>query len=854
MSEKAVQRLIAALVLVTSFTVYALTMAATTSLWDSGEFIATSYILGIPHSPGTPLYVLVGRVFCLLPLAISTARKVNLLSVTFGALGVLMAYLVMVMVVRFMFQKVETFAGRFARLVGPLVGALFLTFSDTHWTDSTEAEVYALSAFVMGLCTLLALKWLMNPSGRLDEDSRKKIMNESGRNEGKKLIETLEKENLGHSRNLVFLIIYLIAMGIGFHLGTILVYGGIFLMFLMVKEKSFTNFEISVFTFGLAVLVADMTLYKQSNVTIFGLLIFAALIIWCLATRGKFALIATALFVLGISVHLFMLIRSGLDPAIDEVDPETWKSLYAHLRREQYPPMSIFTRKASFIFQLQHFGTYFREQFRLFGDVYLGRLNLGQASVVIPSVVGLYGILTNYYREKKTWVLNVTSLLLNSLGLIIFLNFSADEVRERDYFYGGAFYYFAVFIGIGATSLMMLMLDEAKRVGGNLKRFVVPVGIFLVVCSILPAGYGWHKHDRSHNYIPRDYAYNMLAGLEPDAILITNGDNDTFPLWYIQYVEYFRTDVRVVNRMLLNTPWYMKQVRDLEPKVPFNLTDPQIDALTPVRDARDGSIIWTYQRAIQQIIQANAWRKPIYFAVTAPAEVWEPYADYLILEGMVRRLVPTKGSNMIDEFMLERNFSEIFIYRGLLDKNGELDTSIYRSPDTDRLFSNFALAASQLAVTKSREHDDAAALHWAEMSLKFLPDYEWARRYLGLYYMRNGQPDKAIEHYLHEIARSPERGEFRVGLAASFENAGLMDQALATLKEAAVMTPGNKDVFIQGFRIAGSMGLRDDAVGFIKSWLERHPGDREFASLYMDIDSVLLEEFGIAPPESSSGR
>ncbi len=281
-----------------------MTMAVTVSFWDSGEFISVSYILGIPHSPGTPLYVLVGRVLTMLPLPMSVAQKVNFLSVLTGSLGVLMAFLVSSSVLRFMYGEPKKLAGKLAHIAGPAAGSLFLVFSDTYWTDATEAEVYALSAFVMGLCTLLALKWLWAHTSRAVEGAGTAV--ESERTD---------------SRSLVLLIVYLLALGIGFHLGTILVYGGIFLMILMVGRKSFSNFELFVVTFGMAILVADMTLYLDTSITLVLLSIFGVLLLWTSLSKGRFALQASLLFILGLSVHLFMYIRSAHDPAIDMVDP-----------------------------------------------------------------------------------------------------------------------------------------------------------------------------------------------------------------------------------------------------------------------------------------------------------------------------------------------------------------------------------------------------------------------------------------------------------------------------------------------------------------------------------------------------
>ncbi|HEY5133191.1 MAG TPA: DUF2723 domain-containing protein, partial [Candidatus Krumholzibacteriaceae bacterium] len=295
MSEKSVNRLLALLIFLVPLVAYLRTMAATLSFWDSGEFISSCYILGIPHSPGTPLYVLVGRVFTLLPLPMTVAQKVNFLSVTFSALAVVMGYLVMVATVRFMYPALKGSLARFMMYAGPFAGALYLTFSDTYWRDSTEAEVYALSAFVMGLCTWLALEWYRNPAGRAG--ANRAVEGEGPAARGARENAGFGEERLerSHARGLVYLIIYLLALGIGFHLGTVLVYGGIFFLFLLVKEKAFGNAELIIYTFGFAVLLADMTLYHSSAATIAGLAIFAVLVAWSTVKKGRFALVATGL-------------------------------------------------------------------------------------------------------------------------------------------------------------------------------------------------------------------------------------------------------------------------------------------------------------------------------------------------------------------------------------------------------------------------------------------------------------------------------------------------------------------------------------------------------------------------------
>jgi hypothetical protein len=565
MSDTTINRILALVIFLVPLIVYSLTMAPTLVFWDSGEFVATAYILGIPHSPGTPLFTLVGRVFAMLPLPMEAAGRINFFSVVCGALAVLMCYLIAVTTLRFMFPTLKGGLGRFMTYAGPFTGALYLAFSYTHWLDSTETEVYGLNLFVMGLCTWLALLWYKNPSGH--------VQRPAADTKDRERFDEEERRGRGHSLGLVYLIIYLLALGISFHLGTVLVYGGIFMLFLLVKEKVFSNAELIIYTFGFAVLLGDMTLYKSSGVTIAGLVIFAGLVAWSTARKGRFALAAAGLLALGISVHLYMYIRSHLDPSIDMVDPETWKAMHYHLRREQYPPSNIFVRKAPLLWQFQHFGGYFREQFRMFGDIRLGIFNIGAAATAIPVALGLYGIAANFMRERKLWVLNFTNFLVNSLGLIIYLNFSANEVRERDYFYAGAFLFFAIFIGIGVTSLLVYAAEYFRGKKKDPASYVIPVGVLCVLLSILPVRHNWFTHDRSRYYVAQDYARNMLAGIEPDAIIFTGGDNDTYPLWYIQNVERYRTDVRVIVLTLLNTPWYVKQMRDREPKVPISFTD-----------------------------------------------------------------------------------------------------------------------------------------------------------------------------------------------------------------------------------------------------------------------------------------
>ena len=772
-----------------SLVLYLMTMERSAPFWDSGEFIASAYILGIPHSPGTPLYVLVGRVFTLLPLPLSIAGKVNFLSALTGALGVLFVYLLAVRVLDMMLGRSRTVLDTVVKVAGSLAGALFLAFSNTHWTNATEAEVYALSCFFMGFMTWLALKWEENPTS-------------------------------GKTVGFMYLLFYLLALSVGFHLGTVLALAGIFFLVLMTKEKTFTNFQFILSCVGVGLLLADATIYRSGTFTLAVLVVFILVLGWyTVSKKSNFALICTALFVLGVSVHLFLLIRSGQNPAIDEGDPANWRALYFALRREQYPPTNVLIRKASFIFQLKHFNGYFQEQFQMV-SAYIGQLNLGAA---IPLALGIWGMVDHYVKEKKTFVMLFVTFVVTSLGLIVFLNFSDSEVRERDYFYSPAFYYFAVFIGIGAASVLNEVKRFASGRGVTGAASVAIPSLLILALPFFTLSHHYFTHDRSKNYICQKYARNMLVGLDENALVFTNGDNDTFPLWYIQEVEHYRTDVRVVNLSLLNTPWYIEQLRNNEPKVTMTWTDAEIDQLQPV-PTENG---WLLVRdiAVQHILKNNSRTRPIYFAVTIPPETFAPYRDFLEMEGLAYRVVPRKGKNMVNVARLEENIWQKYDYGGILDKNWKRDDSLYRVSYITRLIQNYAAAFTQLGFEKGRRDDFGAAVKNLEVALEITPDLDPALLWLGWYRLEAGDTAGAVAYYKREIDKRPDEPDLLYRLAGVYERLGHLDSALIVVEELIRRDPTHREAVLSAVGIALRFGLKDRATGYLRDWLVRHPND-----------------------------
>jgi tetratricopeptide (TPR) repeat protein len=175
---------------------------------------------------------------------------------------------------------------------------------------------------------------------------------------------------------------------------------------------------------------------------------------------------------------------------------------------------------------------------------------------MLPLILGLIGFVFQYTRDKESaWIVGLM-FLMTGLAIVIYLNQYPIQPRERDYAYVGSFYAFAMWIGLGVAAIFDALKDKAPRVAS--------AGLASILCLAAPAimgAEGWDDHDRSDRYAARDIAVNYLETCAPNAILFTNGDNDTFPLWYAQEVEGVRTDIRVVNLSLFNTNWYIDQLR-----------------------------------------------------------------------------------------------------------------------------------------------------------------------------------------------------------------------------------------------------------------------------------------------------
>ena len=176
---------------------------------------------------------------------------------------------------------------------------------------------------------------------------------------------------------------------------------------------------------------------------------------------------------------------------------------------------------------------------------------------LLPFILGLIGMLYHFNSDNKNWWIITLLFIMTGIAIVFYLNQYPNQPRERDYAYAGSFYFFAVWIGLGVLALFELL---SKVISEKIAAPVSGVLCFLAV-PVIMGSQNWDDHDRSGRYLARDVAFNYLESCAPGAILFTNGDNDTFPLWYAQEVEKKRTDIRVCNLMLLNTDWYIDQMK-----------------------------------------------------------------------------------------------------------------------------------------------------------------------------------------------------------------------------------------------------------------------------------------------------
>ncbi|MCW9708184.1 glycosyltransferase family 117 protein [Fodinibius salsisoli] len=660
-NHKKTNRTLALFTFLASLILYVLTMAPTASFWDAGEFIAVAHGLEVNHPPGAPFYSLLGRLFSMFMPASYVAVSINFISALASALTVMLLYLVIVRLVREWKGAPENMPGieRIGMYGGALIGALTFAVTDTFWFNAVEAEVYAISMFFTALVVWLALVWAEKHDAPYNE---RWLL----------LIAYLFGIALGvHLLNLLAL--FFVALIIYFKKKEFEVFS------LGVAAVLASVSFLVIYPFTVQTLPSILEGVDRASYGLIGPIAFMALVILLIGggiyythknnmRMANIVLISYALILIGYSSYALIFVRSIADPPIDENDPETVESFISYLEREQYGDTPLLTgytydserggvnREQEVFFPRrystnpQHTRQYARYSSDL--DYFLGyQVNhmyiryfnwnfIGRESDIqdagwqagftesqqednpahnsyfyIPFLLGLFGMLFHFQNDWKRALSVLVLFIMTGLAIIVFLNQTPMEPRERDYAYVGSFFAFAIWIGMGSIGLLELIRDYLSS-----SKAVSYAGIAILFCAspLLMGVQNFDDHDRSERYVAPDYAYNLLQSSAPNAILFTNGDNDTFPLWYLQEVEDVRTDVRIVNLSLLNTDWYIKQLRDQwsheSPPLPISYTDEDIERLTselPLHQPDTMSIPVNKDLLRQAFSDSNQYRETI---------------------------------------------------------------------------------------------------------------------------------------------------------------------------------------------------------------------------------------------------
>jgi hypothetical protein len=491
--------------------VYVATLAPGVTFWDAGEFIAAAHSLGIPHPPGTPLFVLLlnvwARLFSFLPFATAT----NLFSAVATAVaGALCAY--------WLTCRTASRAAGFAAAVA--AGA-----TSSIWQNATETEVYAASLALAAAALVTA-----DIAGR------------------------------GGDRRWLLLTAYLIALIAPLHLSA-MVAGPAIVLLAADRGDGRVDWSAVLGLSGMALIVIGVGRLSLLMISCGAVLLLIAPTARDHPTRNsvrreRATLVGAAVLALGLL--LFMLVRARHDPPINQANPSSYDALLYAIGRKQYDLPGLWPRQAPIWLQIANWFEYADWQFAL---------SLAPSVIPTPArivatgaftILGFVGASWHRRRDPRTWRALLVLFVCGTIGVVGYLNLKAGtsfgwqfvpnpdlhEARDRDYFFVLGFWVWGLWVGLSGVAIA--------------ERLRWP-GFAGIVVAALPIALNWSAVNRREEptaSLPTEVSKELLDPLPPRAVLFVAGDNDTYPLWYAQQVEHRRTDVTVITLPLLGAHWY----------------------------------------------------------------------------------------------------------------------------------------------------------------------------------------------------------------------------------------------------------------------------------------------------------
>ncbi len=894
MKENRIKILFFFLVTLIVFSVYLYSVAPTASFWDCSELIAVSYILGIPHPPGTPLYVNLGRLFSMIPISKEVAYRTNFFTALLGALSCGFVYLLVVKLLSLQkgfknFNEKYPFLSHFAGIIGGLA----LGFAYSFWDNSVETEVYTPCVIVALSVIYLAILW------------REKLERGEGDN------------------RYVLASIFLLFLSAGIHFTPVMIFIPLLIYGLVVNRKALLELRFIEFIIlyllivlfsGLVLvdyfvlflaspLVAVIDLYKERGIWAFILIVLYGAYLYYLYEKKRlkleYVLLGLFLIALASSIQFFLMARAKLEPAINEVAPAKWRDFVSVLKREQYDPMRLLPRKTQFLTeeewraypnsvpylgvipayfeQIKFYVRYFfwqwagRENF----DIFLGIKLPALIGLIFP-ILGIWGMLEHYKNEKKSFLLIFLSFLIASLGLITYLNLKYSpsdprphlkfrEVRERDYFFAFSYVFFTIFVGMGSYYFLHYLLTKMK-----LKKIpFYSVTASLTLVAFLPVVFNYSEVTRRGNMIPAEYGYNMLISCEGEkAVVFTNGDNDTFPLWFVQetpsevnnYKVPFKRNVAVANLSLLNTNWYCKQLKKWG--APISFTEEEIDRLPQGIYGKDGRVYLLKDIIIRDMLATNSGIKlrypddylisphefrqkvlknyknltgcEIYFATTVSKDNLYDVEPFLVLKGLVQQVTADSGENQID---IEK--TEEFLFKRYKMKS-MLDPKVKKDENTKGLFLNYVALYVQLAQEYYKKGDFKKATEILEKAKEFEldPDKKAVLFYnLSLFNIHTKNYQNALA-YLESVEKTGIKDIqllLQKGLIyQSLNELKKAEESYLKAKEMAPMKPEPIQTLFQFYLY--TLNDTSKATDVLKEWLFRNPNDTVAQRLLRELE------------------